>query len=85
MVNEALDAMHTNVDLAIKTFCIMGYEPFTHTVLDDTDILSSASPEVQLERRNILQLHVKRQGLSVNSKITHVSPNQINLTCMGSG
>ncbi len=85
IVKEASDAMYANVDFAIETFRIMGYVTFTRAVLDDADILSSASQEVQQERGKILQLHVERQGLSANSKITRVAPNQIDLTCTGSG
>ena len=47
IVKEASDATYANVDFAIKIFCTMGYEPFTCAVLDDTDILSLASPEVE--------------------------------------
>ena len=50
IVKEASDATYANVDFAIETFRIMGYLPFTRTVLDDANILSSASQEVQQER-----------------------------------
>ena len=85
IVKEASDAMYANVDFAIETFCIMGYVTFTRAVLDDADILSLASQEVQQDCGKILQLSVKCQGLSANSKITRVAPNQIDLTCTGSG
>ena len=85
IVKEASDATYANVDFAIKTFCTMGYEPFTCAVLDDANILSLASSEVQQEHGKILQLRVERQGLSANSKITRIAPNQIDLTRMGSG
>ncbi len=75
IVKEASDAMYARVDFAIETFCIMGYIPFTRAVLDDADILSSASQEVQQERGKILQLRVEHQGLSANSKITRIAPN----------
>jgi hypothetical protein len=50
IVKEASDATYANVDFAIKTFRTMGYEPFTRAVLDDANILSLASSEVQQER-----------------------------------
>ena len=68
IVKEASDATYANVDYAIETFRIMGYVPFTRAVLDDADILSSASQEVQQEHGKILQLRVERQGLSANNK-----------------
>jgi hypothetical protein len=77
IVKEASDATYANVNFAIKTFCTMGYEPFTPAVLNDAIILSSASPEVQQECRKILQLCAECQGLSANSKITRIAPNQI--------
>lgn len=54
-------------------------------MLDDPEILSSASKEVQKERGDILKRRMETQKLPATSGYIQVAPNQINLSTVGSG
>ena len=82
---RATDATYAQVGYAKDTLRVMGYSPFTRAVLDDPEILSSASEEIQQERADILKKRMEKQKLSATSRYIRVAPTQIDLTTNGSG
>ena len=80
IVKAASDATYAIRDFATRTFSELGMLPFTRAVLDDPDILATASPEVQAERGRIMKLRNKP-----NNRMARIAPNQIDLSTTGSG
>lgn len=85
ITKAATDATDARVEHSKDTFRVMGYLPVNRAVLDDPKILSSASPEIQQECREIFKVCREKQNLSITSQYICVSPNQVDLTAVGSG
>ena len=85
IVKTSFDAPYANVKFGKQAFSELGYPPFTRSVLDDPEILTSASQEVQTERARILSLCRQHQGIPTNSRSFRVAPNQVDLNTVRSG
>lgn len=85
IVKTASDKSYANRDFAVRTLIDLGYSPFTRAVLDDPEILRTASPAVQEERGRIIKLRQERQGTTQSSTFVRPAPNQVDLNAVGSG
>ena len=54
IVKEASDVPFTEKEYGVATLAELGYSPYNRAVLDHSDVLETASPEIKSQRTQVL-------------------------------